>query len=179
MENVEGNEGEVIIPFDGKIFSRSSKKYYFYDWRMRISKIPYRFLLFFSLGLISIGWWKEISFLLSFGLIIGGLTAIFLGYFLLKYVLSYRKLERENKVFQQSGHSLIFRYDLKGWEKEWNGITIKVEWGHVNYAIINDDDIYLFDEKQRLLELFSHEMIPYEDFEAIKSLLVLKQKMRK
>jgi hypothetical protein len=135
-------------------------KYFAFERRNEIRKVPLLSILIVGLVVISIGLITSIDIWFFLGLLMIGITALYLLYYLLKFQFASRKNKKAiEKSMLPTERKFRFSFDENGMEYETENTTQRVKWALIKYYRENQGDLYLYLENHSLFDIISESIL--------------------
>jgi hypothetical protein len=163
----------VDIQFE---FDRSKalyKKYFKFERKKAFGKVPIKLLYGIWAVLLIIGISARVDALWIIGLICIASTTLFLLYFFLKFQLAFNKFIKELEKKSKS-EDLNFRFGFNSESIIYQSETLysEIKWPAIKGYVLNDEDIYLYLENRKLLDIISKRILEERMFEDFKTMLL-------
>jgi hypothetical protein len=167
----------IDITFNPERSKKLFKNYFAYERKREFKKVPIVLLYSVCFLLIGIDWFADLHLLwkIGFGALI--LITSYILFYLLKFQLALNRINKEIELAAKSSPiQFQFSFDSEGVTYASEHEYSQMKWELIKTFAVNGEDIYLFTENHKLLEIISPSIIGQEHFDHFKELLSSKVK---
>lgn len=167
----------IDITFNPELSKKLFKKYFAYQRKREFKKVPIVLLYSVCFLLIGIDWFADLHLLwkIGFGALI--LITSYILFYLLKFQLAFNRINKEIELAAKSSSTQFqFSFNSDGMTYITEHTNSQVKWELIKAFVVNGEEIYLFKENQKLLDIISPSIIGQEHFDHFKELLSSKVK---
>ncbi|WP_448928266.1 YcxB family protein [Fluviicola sp.] len=151
------------------------KKYFQFERKREFRKAPVKLLYGLWAILIISGLSTQIDALWIIGLISAALTTVFLLYFLIKFQIAFNKFMKElEKKAESDEKDFQFGFNSESIVYKSENVHSEIKWSMIKGYAINGEDIYLYIENRKLLDIISKQILGEKMFDHFKSILLEK-----
>ncbi len=151
------------------------ERYFKFELRRELKKVPIYFLLGMSTVLILLGLFSQIELLWILGIIFALLVSLFLLFYLIRFKIASTKiLKYVLKKASAGDKHFVFSFDSVSINYKSDNKQTDINWELIKKYFINEKDVYLYLENQELLDIISESIIGEEKFN--KFIEILKEK---
>lgn len=149
------------------------KRYFEFERKREIKKIPLKLLLVLILVLLSLGLYfgNEILFLFSISIV--SILGLFLLYFILHFEIVCRKfIKNLEKQAESLEMNFEFSFDSESMRYKSKDANSEIKWSIIKDYQRNGEDLYLFLENRELFEIISEEILGSDKFVMFEKILI-------
>ena len=166
----------VDVKFDLERSKRIYKNYFDFERKRQFKKLPTRIIVALGLASVIAGFITKVAFFYWFGAIILFLIWIVFTYYRNQFNTAYTKyIAGLEKNANKSNQDFTFGFDDEGMSYRSEGANLDLKWHMISYFIVNQEEIYLFTQENRLYDIISLTILGKENFDSF--MLLLKAKI--